>query len=54
MPLEINLTLSDADLRQFQDLVDESRSAMDKHQTPEQIEAAAKKLQEAQAAAAAT
>lgn len=44
MPLEIKLTLSDADLRQFQDIVDESRSAMDKHQTPEQIEAAARDL----------
>ena len=44
MPLEIKLTLSDADLRQFQDIVDESRSAMDKHQTAEQIEAAAKDL----------
>ncbi len=44
MPLEIKFTLSDDDLRQFQDIVDESRSAMNKQQTPEQIQAAARDL----------
>ncbi len=44
MPLEIKITLSDDDLRQFQDIVDESRSAMDKQQTPEQIQAAVRDL----------
>jgi len=44
MPLEIKFTLSDADIRQFQDIVDKARSAMDKQQTPEQIEAAARAL----------
>jgi uncharacterized membrane protein YkvA (DUF1232 family) len=44
MPLEIKFTLSDADIRQFQDIVDKSRSATDKRQTPEQIEAAARDL----------
>ncbi len=44
MPLEIKFTLSDADLRQFQDIVDESRSAMNKQHPAEQIEAAARDL----------
>ncbi len=44
MPLEIKFTLSDADIRQFQDIVDKSRSATNKRQTPEQIEAAARDL----------
>jgi uncharacterized membrane protein YkvA (DUF1232 family) len=41
MPLEINFTLSDDDLKRFQEFVDAARQAEKKQQTPEQIEAAA-------------
>lgn len=41
MPLEIKFTLSDDDLKLFQEYVDSAREADDDRQTPEQIEAAA-------------
>lgn len=44
MPIDIKFTLSDADIRQFQDIVDKSRNASGKQQTPEQIEDAAREL----------
>ena len=44
MPLEITFTLSDDDLRHFQDVVDNARVAMDGQLTPDQIEVTAMKL----------
>ncbi len=44
MPIDIKFTLSDADIRQFQDIVDKLRNASGKQQTPEQIEDAAREL----------
>jgi uncharacterized membrane protein YkvA (DUF1232 family) len=44
MPLEIKLTLSDDDLKRFQVIVDEARSATNKQHSATQIEAAATKL----------
>jgi uncharacterized membrane protein YkvA (DUF1232 family) len=44
MPIDIKFTLSDTDIRQFQDIVDKSRHASGQQQTPEQIEDAAKEL----------
>ena len=44
MPIDIKFTLSDADIRQFQDIVDKSRDASGLQQTPEQIEVAAREL----------
>jgi uncharacterized membrane protein YkvA (DUF1232 family) len=49
MPLEVKFTLSDEDLKRFQDIVDAARSNMDDEHSMEQIEAAARQLiQEAQ------
>jgi uncharacterized membrane protein YkvA (DUF1232 family) len=44
MPLEVKFTLSDEDLKRFQDIVDTARSTMDDEHSMEQIEAAAKQL----------
>ena len=44
MSLEVKFTLSDEDLKRFQDIVDAARSNMDEEHSMEQIEAAAKQL----------
>ena len=44
MPLEITFALSDNDLERFQAVVDEARAAMEKQQTEDEIEAAARHL----------
>lgn len=44
MPLEITFSLSDDDLRHFQDVVDNARVAMDGRLSPEQIEVTAMNL----------
>ncbi len=44
MPLEITFTLSDDDLARFQAIVDKAREAVERENTAEQIEHAARKL----------
>lgn len=44
MPLEITFTLSDEDLSRFQAIVDKAREAVERDNTAEQIEAAAREL----------
>lgn len=44
MPLEISFTLSDADLKRFQDIVDKARSCVDCDSKMQEIQDAARKL----------
>lgn len=44
MPLEISFTLSDNDLKRFQEIVDKARSCVDCDERAAEIEAAARKL----------